>query len=273
MNLTQASMRTLCKAMFMLMLMLMSVLLPLKSFANETLGEKSDVPDPITFEETLPTGPGELEFWLNATYETKGDVRLLQVPQFAMFFGLVKDLSAEISAPYLFRTSDARSTNGIGDIEVSLKYLLLDSSNPFGPVSVRPGVTFGTANEEKGLGEGGTEYELFFSAIRDYGQFGLIAEVGYSLEHLSEDVAGSPDRHAASLNMEGTYRFTEKYSGHFVTQFQRAFTEDETLVKVGPGFKAQLSPLLSLGIASGASFHGEGTGFWSVLQTNWTLDF
>jgi hypothetical protein len=96
--------------------------------------------------------------------------------------GLHDRVDLVMAVPYVWQsveTNDALVSreSGIGDINLDVKWRFFEQEG-WG-LALKPGITFPTGNEDKGLGDGRTSYRLFLIGSRELGPVALHANLGY----------------------------------------------------------------------------------------------
>lgn len=98
-------------------------------------------------------------------------------------YGLSENLDLVVSAPYQSwssRSDDAdgkSSESGLGDSYLALKWRFYEENGT--SFAIKPGVSFATGDEDRGLGAGKTGYELFFIGTKEVEPFAVHLNLGY----------------------------------------------------------------------------------------------
>jgi hypothetical protein len=113
--------------------------------------------------------------------------------------GIVPRLDIALKAGYVFLAPDESSKeNGIGDLELALKWKLLEEKGNLPGLSLKLASTLSTGNEDKGLGSGGYDLSAALIAGKAFGNVEIYLNLGYT--RIDKAVDGDkPDIFAASL--------------------------------------------------------------------------
>jgi hypothetical protein len=166
---------------------------------------------PFTTEDAGVAGKGVFQTelsWDYLKYDNRDkDSLFLFVPIFGVSENL--ELSAEI--PYVFKypqdADNADNQNGIGDINLVGKYLLLKETENRPAIALKGAVKTSTGSAEKGIGSGDKDYSLFAVASKTLGKFTLHGMFGYTL------VGDNGDENIRNIYTYGgalDYELTEK---------------------------------------------------------------
>ena len=95
--------------------------------------------------------------------------------------GVVPHLDIALRAGEIVVSPDEGSSNsGLGDLEVALKWNVLEAAEGVPGLALKVGTTLPTGNEDKGLGSGGHELSGALIAARFLGNVGLFLNLGYT---------------------------------------------------------------------------------------------
>jgi len=96
-------------------------------------------------------------------------------------YGLRDDLDVLLTVPHtrnVVQENGLRTTDrGLGDVGLDAKWRFFEKGNV--SVAVKPGVTFATGDEDKGLGAGEFNYSLFLVTSFDNNPWGYHIHIGY----------------------------------------------------------------------------------------------
>jgi len=136
---------------------------------------------PLITDDTGTQGKGKFQFEVNGEYVNDNGNSVTEIA--AIFSaGITDNLDLVVGMPYQFlRTKDGdgnRTTeNSISDTSIELKWRLYEKEGL--SFALKPGVTFPTGKDEKGLGDGRASYSLFFITTKEMGPFTLHLNLGY----------------------------------------------------------------------------------------------
>jgi len=128
---------------------------------------------------------------------------------FVPIYGITErmELSAEI--PYLFHDHEGgERVNGIGDINLVGKFLLLDEKEVMPAFALKGVVKTKSGDEEKGLGTGDLDYSVLAVASKGIGNLTLHGMLGYTF------VGDNGDENIRNIFLYGLaadYGVTEKF--------------------------------------------------------------
>lgn len=131
-------------------------------------------------------------------------------------------VSVDASGRLVRRSVGPSTTNsGLGDIVTGLSYNVLNHAATQTAVDITGKIKFGTANQNKGLGTGQTDYAMQADLYKTIGKATALATLGYR-------VLGEPA--GVSLNnvwfgaVGGAYKFTNETSGGLVLDLRQPST-------------------------------------------------
>ena len=135
--------------------------------------------EPITTEETMPNNPGELSLRVTTDYEKRGSEGFGLLPITQLFYGIADRVGAELSVPLAYHSGE-NTDYGIGDVSVSLKYLVVKPAGNLPAVVVELESAFPTGSKSRELGEGAFELTPFVALLKQFGAFTLQGNFGWS---------------------------------------------------------------------------------------------
>ena len=113
-------------------------------------------------------------------------------------YGLTDNLELSVEIPYMFHNpKTGGSEEGIGDINVVAKYLLIQEGDKNPAFAVKAAVKMDNGDFDKGLGSGDKEYSLFAVASKSIGQVTVHGQVGYTW------VGGRKDENLRDITLYG----------------------------------------------------------------------
>ncbi|MEN8264411.1 MAG: transporter [Nitrospirota bacterium] len=137
---------------------------------------------PLITDDSGTVGAGKFQLELNGEYSKDGTNSTTEIA--ATVTGGIKDkLDIVFSAPYQFLRSRDESDNkttedGISDIAVELKWRLYEKEE-FG-LALKPGITFPSGDDDKGLGDGKPSYGLVFITTKEIDPVTLHMNIGFT---------------------------------------------------------------------------------------------
>jgi hypothetical protein len=139
---------------------------------------------PLITDDTGTQGKGKFQLEVNGEYgHDKGDGVTRKTTQLAstLTYGVIDPLDIVLGIPYQHnRIEDAGSVtkgNGISDLSVEMKWRFYDQDGlSFG---LKPGITFPTGDNDKGLGAGKATYHLFFITTKEIKPWAFHLNLGY----------------------------------------------------------------------------------------------
>ncbi len=144
---------------------------------------------PLQTEDAQVAGKGVFQSELSWDYLKwkNGDVDnvfLLVSP----IFGPAETLELSAEIPYVYhKPKDKKSVNGISDINLVAKQVLIMESGNMPQITVKGVIKLDNGNADKGLGTGGIDYSLFAVATKSVGPFAFHAHLGHTWIGNKED--------------------------------------------------------------------------------------
>ncbi len=135
---------------------------------------------PLITDDTGTQGKGRFQLELNAEYKVeKEDGSTEKVFDFTptLSYGIAETLDLVIGLPYQQIKIDSFKENGLGDLEVQAKWRFYEKDGL--SLALKPGISFPTGDEDKGLGTGKTSYSLFFIATKELKPVNVHLNLGY----------------------------------------------------------------------------------------------
>ncbi len=144
---------------------------------------------PLITDDTGTQGKGKFQLELTGQYDRdKEDVGGVSVKATGaeaaatLSYGIVENVDLVLSLPYLWgREKEDGSVvykeDGIGDAGLEVKWQLFEK-NGFS-MALKPGISFPTGDEDKGLGTGKIGGQVFLIASQDVEPFAFHANLGY----------------------------------------------------------------------------------------------
>ncbi len=143
---------------------------------------------PLITDDTGTQGQGKFQMELTGEYErddTKGARTKVTTIEGVLTAGLTETIDIVLGVPFQYGrlvedTEDGRersSEKGISDVSAAVKWRFFDRNGL--SFAVKPGVTFPTGNDDKGLGGGRMTYGIDLISSLEVGPACLHANVGY----------------------------------------------------------------------------------------------
>jgi hypothetical protein len=144
---------------------------------------------PLITDDTGTQGKGKFQLELNGQYDwDKGDAEDASVSSTGgqaaatLSYGIAENVDLVLSLPYLWGKAEVNEITlydekGIGDAVLETKMRLFEK-NGFS-MALKPGISFPTGNDEKGLGAGLLGGHLFLIASQELGSWAFHANLGY----------------------------------------------------------------------------------------------
>jgi len=143
---------------------------------------------PLDTEDTKTLEPGQVEFELQGNYETSPDEKLWSLTT-TLNIGVFPGLEVDVDAPFVLLDPEDDSTRGgVGDVELTVKYRLLDETERrpafMGAVVLR----LPTGDEDRGLGEEGVDVQPHAVVSKTFGPLTLTLNGGYTFVTRDRDL-------------------------------------------------------------------------------------
>lgn len=144
---------------------------------------------PLITDDTGTQGKGKFQLELNGQYDWENDdtedesVKSTGGQAAAtLSYGISDNVDFVLSLPYLWGKAEVNETTlydekGIGDVTLETKMRLLEK-NGFS-LALKPGISFPTGNDEKGLGAGLVGGHIFLIASQELGAWAFHGNLGY----------------------------------------------------------------------------------------------
>ncbi len=143
---------------------------------------------PLGTEDAGVAGKGVAQTEMSWDYLKWKNDDVEQVFMLVPIYGFTDKLELSVEIPYLFhnpKTED--SEDGIGDINVVAKYLLIQEGDKNPAFAVKGAVKMDNGDFDKGLGSGDKDYSLFAVASKTIGQVTIHGQLGYTWVGDEED--------------------------------------------------------------------------------------
>jgi hypothetical protein len=144
---------------------------------------------PLITDDTGTQGKGKFQLEMNGQYDwDKDDTEDVSVRSTGgqvaatLSYGIAENVDLVLSLPYLWGKAEVNEItlydeHGIGDAVLETKLRLFEK-NGFS-MALKPGISFPTGNDEKGLGAGQLGGHLFMIASQELGSWAFYGNMGY----------------------------------------------------------------------------------------------
>jgi hypothetical protein len=229
---------------------------------------------PLAIDDADPAEQGQFEFELGTAYEHDPACNAWEFP-FGLTAGILPGVEAEVGfggvVEELTELGERDHESGLGDLTAGTKWQFLPEGAWLPAQALAAAVKFPTANDDKGLGSGETDYDLTWIASKKIGdKTGVHVNAGYTWvgEPDGEDV-GDVAHYGLALD----YQLTEA-----VQWVGEVFAEKElqggtqTVVQYNSGFRWSAAESLTLDAAAGSRLRGEeAPDFSATLGLTWAF--
>jgi hypothetical protein len=244
------------------------------------MGRSSFAGRPLAIDDADPVDVRQFEFEGGVAYSDDSDCKHWDFP-FGLTYGLVPGVEVGAGFGGQFekrnevledgRTDDC-SESGLGDLAIGVKWQFLKECPLGARHAIVPVVKFPTADDDKELGSGETDYDLTWIASRSLGdKAGAHVNAGYSW-------IGKPDDEDADDVVHYGVALDYQITGP-VQWVGEVFAEKElndeadTVVQYNTGFRWTPADNLTLDIAGGSKLSGEAPDFTATAGLTWAFGF
>ncbi len=231
---------------------------------------------PLAIDDADPADVGQFEFEAGAAYEHDSDCKHWDFP-FGLTYGVIRSVEIGVGFGGQFEERTERledggaectREHGIGDLTLGAKWQFLESCPLGARHAIVPSVKFPTADDDKELGSGKTDYDLTWVASRSIGEkAGIHLNVGYSW-------IGGPDDDVMHYGMAADYQILDavQWVGEVFAE-QEMSSEADTIVQYNTGFRWNPIESLTLDIAGGSKISGDAPDFTATAGLTWAFGF
>jgi len=133
---------------------------------------------PLITDDTGTQGMGKFQLEINGEHSDNKGEKTTEIAM-ALSAGVMDDVDLVVSVPYLFLNPERDSNEkGIGDSGIEIKWRFYEKEGF--SFALKPGVTFDTGREDKGLGDGKPSYGIVLMATKGIDSSSLHLNLGYT---------------------------------------------------------------------------------------------
>jgi len=232
---------------------------------------------PMTIDDTDTMDPGQFLLDGGAEYEREADSKHWDFP-FSLTRGFLPgfEIGAGFGGQSEERT-EVSDDNGIGethkeygsgDLTFGAKWRFIESCPLGARHALAATVKLPTADDQRGLGSGKTDYDLTWVASRSIGEkTGVHLNLGYSW-------IGGPDADVLHYGVALDYKIADaiQWVGEVFADKELAGGTD-TAVQYSTGFRLSPAKSLTLDIAAGSRIGGDAPDFTATVGLTWEFGF
>jgi hypothetical protein len=158
--------------------------------------------------------------------------------------------------------------HGVGDMSVGAKWQFMESCPLGARHALAASVKFPTADDEKGLGNGETDYDLAWIASRPIGEKASVhLNLGYSW-------VGGPDADVPHYGLALDYQIMDSVQWVGEVSAERELADGvDTAAQYNTGFRWNPVEGLTLDIAGGSKICGDAPDFTGTVGLTWAFGF
>jgi hypothetical protein len=132
----------------------------------------TDDPEPVEYQ--------HWEVYFAAQYEHNRDQDSSTLPHLEINYGVVPNVQIHLLAPLIYVKPEGKSSQyGYGDTELGIKFRFIKETDYIPQVAIFPLIELPTGNEDKGLGNGRTQYFLPVWLQKSFGAWTTYGGGGY----------------------------------------------------------------------------------------------
>ncbi len=187
---------------------------------------------PLITDDTGTQGKGNWQIELNGEFEyDKNEVKSwTKEIDTVISYGLTNKTDLVLGIPYLFLKEKENGVltldeDGIGDISLELKYRFYEKKDL--SFALKPGISFPTGNDDKGLGGGEITYGILFIATKKFKNSTFHFNLGYTRDESTERENLYYISVACEIPVNEKLRFVTNLSGDSNEE------EDDTPILIG----------------------------------------
>ncbi len=173
---------------------------------------------PLLTDDTITQGKGKTQIEMSYQYDSNNDDGIkteVSRPKVQLTYGLLDPLDVILEIPYQFiqqtQGGVTTSSDGIGDITLSLKWRFYGEKEKGLQFAIKPSVTFPTGDEAKGIGFGREAYGITAISTFEREEWCVSANLGYLYNEYGLQSNRDANRSSIwSASLSGQYEFIEK---------------------------------------------------------------
>jgi len=230
---------------------------------------------PLEVDDADPADAGQVEVEAGVAYARDPDLRRWEYP-FGLAYGLAHGMEAGIGfggqwekrmAVTEESASGRRHESGVGDLEVGAKWQFWEACPLGARHALAAGIKFPTADDDKELGSGETDYDLTWIVSRAIGErAGAHINIGHAW-------VGGPDRDVWHGGLALDYQLTAavQWVGEASAERERADGADAT-GQYQTGFRWNPAAGVTLDFAAGSRIGPDGPDFTATAGMTWSFE-
>ncbi len=230
---------------------------------------------PLAVDEADTQDPGTFQIEAGSSYETDSQCHHYDFP-LALTYGVMPrwDIAAGFGGQFEQRTrheheGDDKRVSGLADLNLATKWLYLKESTYLPRQTFCPSVTFPTADDQKGLGSGETDYDLTWMASKTIGErFGVHLNVGYSW---LGDPSGEDVGDLVHGGLAADYQVLDSLQWIGEVFGEQELEDHETAWQYRTGFRCEVADDFMLVAAAGSRLSGDAPDFMATVGLIWII--
>jgi len=232
---------------------------------------------PLSVDEADTQDPGTFQIEAGVGYERDAQCHHYDYPV-ALTYGVMPqwDIAAGFGGQLEQRTwhqheGAGRRVSGLADLNLSTKWMYLTESSYVPRQTLCPSVTFPTADDQKGLGTGETDYDLTWMASKTLGEYaGIHLNIGYSwLGEPPEEDMGNLVHYGVAADyqiMESLQLIAEVFGELELKEYESAW-------QFNTGFRWEILDDFLLVASAGSRISGDAPDFTAKVGFIWVFGF
>lgn len=232
---------------------------------------------PLSVDEADTQDPNTFQIEAGVGYERDTQCHHCDFP-LALTYGVMPqwDIAAGFGGQLEQRTwhqheGAGRRVSGLADLNLATKWMYLTESTYVPRQTLCPSATFPTANDQKGLGSGETDYDLTWLASKSFGEkTGVHLNVGYSW------LGEPPDEDMGNLIHYGVaadYQILESLQLIGEVFGELELNDYESALQANIGFRWEVIDDFLLVASAGSRISGDAPDFTAKVGLIWVFGF
>jgi hypothetical protein len=232
---------------------------------------------PLSVDEADTQDPCTFQIEAGTSYERDSECHHYDFPV-ALTYGVMPrwDIAAGFGGQLEQRTlheheGDDRRVSGLADLNLATKWMFLKESTCLPRQTLCPSVTFPTADDQKGLGSGETDYDLTWMASKAIGEkTGVHLNAGYSW------LGEPPDEDLGDLVHYGVaadYQILVSLQWIGEVFGEQELKDHESAWQYNTGFRWEVVDDFMLVACAGSRISGDASNFTATVGLIWVLGF